>query len=111
MKRYRSTPTPWFWNCLGIALVVISIGIAWSFIQSVGYKVGTANHYLEVNRKLEEAKRVNSDIANDVKRSPIDTPTKLRTLRKLKKSQDLLEETSTEINQNQQELLDENPLN
>ena len=59
----RNTPTPCFWNCTGIAISIVSVGVSWSLIRATNYKLEAANHKLEVSTAVSKVKRV-SDTLN-----------------------------------------------
>ncbi len=59
----NSTPTPCFWNCTGIAIAIVSVGVSWSLIRASNYKLEAANHKLEVSTAVSKVKKV-SDTLN-----------------------------------------------
>ena len=106
MNKYKLSPTPRFWDCLGVALVFLAGSVAWSLIKSEGYKMGTASHQIEVYRKIERAKKVNQETVEKVRKAPMNPKAKKETLRQLEESQGLLEETSEDLIESQSELLE-----
>ena len=58
-----STPTPCFWNCTGMVIAIVSLGVSWSLIRATNYKLEAANHKLEVSTAVSKVKRV-SDTLN-----------------------------------------------
>ena len=51
------SPTPWFWNFVGGAAVIMSVGFSYSIIRGSNFKVEAANHKLEINSAIERVKQ------------------------------------------------------
>ena len=58
----RNTPTPCFWNCTGIAVAILSLGVSWSLIRASNYKLEAANHKLEVSTAVSKVKKVSDSL-------------------------------------------------
>ncbi len=65
-----STPTPCFWNCTGIAIAIVSVGVSWSLIRASNYKLEAANHKVEVSRAVEKVKKVSSTLTESAELLP-----------------------------------------
>lgn len=86
MNKYRSSaPTPMFWNFVGVAIVILAV----SMFRATNFKVEAANQKLEVNRAVDRAKRV----VTDLERSPVPETEK----QKLRTAKEELEATQQEI--------------
>ena len=66
----NSTPTPCFWNCTGIAIAIVSVGVSWSLIRASNYKLEAANHKVEVSRAVEKVKKVSSTLTESAELLP-----------------------------------------
>ena len=64
------TPTPCFWNCTGIAIAIVSVGVSWSLIRASNYKLEAANHKVEVSRAVEKVKKVSSTLTESAELLP-----------------------------------------
>ena len=95
MARLNGSPTPCFWNCIGIGFVFITFGLACSLVGASSYKLETASHKLEVNMAVERVKKVSDTLAESVERLPITEKVILE--RELVKASEALLQTQKEI--------------
>lgn len=94
----RNTPTVWFWNLTGLALVVFACGVSWSLLKSSNYKLETANHRLEVYSATSKVKQISDELEQRVRTLPIAEPAK----RQIKKQ---LEDADSELDRVNQKIL------
>lgn len=73
----NNTPTPWFWNFTGIAIVIGSFGLSWSLIRASNYELEAVNHKLKVNTAVERVKKEISNTTEDVRYLPTNEQKKL----------------------------------
>ena len=95
MARLNGSPTPCFWNCVGIGFVFITFGLACSLVGASSYKLETASHKLEVNMAVERVKKVSDTLAESVERLP--TTEKVLLEQELIKASEALLQTQKEI--------------
>ncbi len=89
---------PCFWNCTGIVIAIVSVGVSWSLIRASNYKLEAANNKLEVNTAVEQVRKVSDGLEKSVEQLPLD-PTEKQVLQKQ------LETAETELIETQQEIL------
>ena len=94
----NNTPTPCFWNCTGIAIAIVSVGVSWSLIRASNYKLEAANHKVEVSRAVEKVKKVSDTLNQSAELLP-----------KIQREQikQKLETAQTELNLTTKEILDD----
>lgn len=97
----RTTPTDVFWNFIGLAIFILSIGVAWSLIRASTYKLETANHKLEVNSAANRVKEVSDKINREVEALPIPSPVKAQFQQELEQADEKLIEIKQEILKNE----------
>lgn len=91
----NNVPTPWFWNCTGLAIAIASIGFSWSLIRANNYKLEAVNHKLEVNTAVERVKKVSDTLTESVERLPKFEQEKIK--QKLNQASEQLTKTQMEI--------------
>ena len=90
-----STPTPCFWNCTGIAIAIVSVGVSWSLIRASNYKLEAANHKLEVSTAVSKVKKVSDTLTQSAELLP--EAKKVQIKQQLKAAEAELVETTQEI--------------
>ncbi len=93
----RNSPTVWFWNFAGFALIPLSIGLCWSLIRATNYKLEAAHHKLEVNTAARQVKKVTYGLGEDVQHLPIAQPKKQNYQQQLEQAEEQLTQTQEEI--------------
>ena len=91
----NSAPTPCFWNCTGIAIAIVSVGVSWSLIRASNYKLEAANHKVEVSRAVNKVKKVSDTLNQSVELLP--EKEKIELKEKLQTIETELEKTTEEI--------------
>ncbi len=87
----RNTPTPCFWNCTGVAIIIT----AFSLFRASSYKLEIENHKLEVNTAVKQVKKVSDTLAESVEQLPITEKVLLE--QELVKASEALLQTQKEI--------------
>lgn len=91
------SPTPWFWNFVGGAAVIMSFGFSYSIIRGSNFKVEAANHKLEINSAVERVKKEISDTLSAESVEHLPTTEKLELENRLGKAAEVLIETQENI--------------
>lgn len=92
----KNSPTVMFWNFVGLAIAILSVGVSWSLLQASSYKLEAANQKLEVNTAVKKVQKVSDTLEESVESLPIAEPKKQQLKQQLEQADDEL----TEINQN-----------
>ena len=95
----NNTPTPCFWNCTGIAIAIVSVGVSWSLIRASNYKLEAANHKVEVYRAVDKVKKVSDTLNQSAELLPEVQKREIK--QKLETAQTELELTTKDILSNE----------
>jgi hypothetical protein len=79
MVNRTNTPTVMFWNCLGIAITIFSLGASWSISQAKIYELQAAQYKLQVGSAISKVQKVSDELEKSAERLPI-TPIKISTI-------------------------------
>lgn len=99
MVNRSSTPTVMFWNCLGIAIAIFSLGASWSISQAKIYELEAAQYKLQVGSALERVQKVSDDLEKSAERLPIAKKTKADFEQQINENNAVIEQARDEINQ------------
>ena len=100
-----NAPTPWFWNCVGISGVVVSIGTSWTLIRGNAVEMELAQYKLRTGAALSKVQKANQIIEDSVEELPVTSPKFEEAKKDLLKSNELLEEAQIQIDSSEQLLI------
>lgn len=95
--RNFTAPTETFWNCTGIAIAVLSIGMSWSIIRAKGFDLEFAEYRLRNGHAINQVQQVSETLKQNTKRLPISKRQKQRLLNELNESNVILNQAEDEI--------------
>jgi hypothetical protein len=99
MMRHSNTPTVMFWNCLGIASAIFSLGASWSISQAKIYELEAVQYKLQVGSALDQVQKVSDDLSKSAECLPIAAKTKADLQQRLNENNAVIESAQDEINQ------------
>lgn len=91
MIKRSSAPTAMFWNAAGVSIVILSI----SMFRASNFKLEAANNKLEVNRAVEQVKKVSDTLTRSAEHLPKKEKEKL--IPTIQSAKEQLEATQKEI--------------
>ena len=95
----QSTPTGFFWNCLGCSLVLASLGIAISVARTEALELEVARYKLKTGSALNKVQKASEELEESAKSLPIDNGTKQDIQKKIEQADRALDEAENEIEQ------------
>ena len=95
----QQTPTAFFWNCLGSALVVASFGVAISVARTETLSLELARYKLKTGSAIERVQKVSNTLEETTKTLPIAKKQKQEIQQKLDESNAQIKEVEAEIEQ------------
>jgi len=90
-------PTPLFWNCVGVAIVILSTGMTYQFTQAESFELQIAEYRLRNGQAIDRALDANKQTKQTVEQLPIAKAKKQELLEPLIESEAVLEQTEDEI--------------
>ena len=70
VNRYGNIPTAYFWNCLGTALFVISVGVAISVARTEALNLEVARYKLQTGVAIDKVRQASDTLATEAKKLP-----------------------------------------
>ncbi|MEM6613288.1 MAG: hypothetical protein AAF652_13730 [Cyanobacteria bacterium P01_C01_bin.72] len=109
MVKKSMIASEWFWNQLGFAIAVFSVGTSWSISRAKVYQIELAEYKLQVGTVLHEVKKV-SDTLEQVSQSAAIAPLEKRKIQAAtQKSDRLLEAVEKDIEEQTEKLIKSEP--
>lgn len=93
----HSTPTGYFWNCLGSALFVAAIGVSISVARTEALSLELARYKLKTGSAIERVQKVSNTLEETAKILPIAPHQKQAIQQQLDKSNAQIEQAEQEI--------------
>ncbi|MCC0179864.1 hypothetical protein I4641_23280 [Waterburya agarophytonicola K14] len=106
MVRLNSSPTPCFWNCIGIAIAIFSVGACWSMIRANGVEIEAAHYKLKTTNALTKVQKVSDELKEDVELLPIASPKRQALQQELLESDEILGQAQQQIDSTTKQLID-----
>lgn len=107
MVRRSIYPTPLFWNFLGFAIAVLSVGASWSISQAKVYQLELAEYKLAVGGALNKVQKVSNTLEQSAERLPIANGARAEIKQQIEESNAVIEQAVAEVEQEIEELTDE----
>jgi hypothetical protein len=101
----------WFWNQLGFAIAVLSLGCSWSISRAKVYELELADFKLGVGDALLDVQKVSNSLEKSAERLPIPKNQKRKILNSIAESNVVLDQVQGEIEGEVNELTEELPVN
>jgi hypothetical protein len=98
INRNLGHPTNIFWNCVGISLVVISVGMAWAITRTKVFELELAQYKLRTGNALTKVQKVSDTLEQSAKTLPIAQSKKQEIQEQLAESSAVISEASSEVN-------------
>ena len=95
----HETPTGFFWNCLGSALFVSSIGIAISVARTETLQLEVARYKLKTGTALNKVQQASEKLEESTEALPIDSQSKQEIRQKIRDADRALIEAENQIQQ------------
>jgi hypothetical protein len=99
MVNRTNTPTVMFWNCLGIAIAIFSLGASWSISQAKIYELQAAQYKLQVGNAISKVQKVSDELEKSAERLPITPKNKADFQQQINENNAVIEQAKDEINQ------------
>lgn len=93
----KNAPTAYFWNCLGSALFVGSIGVAISVARTETLSLELARYKLKTGSALDTVQQVSDTLEATTKQLPIAAKEKRKIQRQLDESNAVIDRAEAEI--------------
>ncbi|MCC0179882.1 hypothetical protein I4641_23375 [Waterburya agarophytonicola K14] len=106
MVRLNSSPTPCFWNCIGIAIAILSVGGAINISRTKTLEIELAQYKLKTSNAISKVQKVSNTLEKVSNTSPIATPKRREIEQQLSESNEILERAFEEIDQDTKQLID-----
>ncbi len=106
MARLNYYPTPCFWNCLGIAIAILSIGTSWNISRTKVFEMELAEYKLKTGSALSKVQKANDLTAENIETLPPTSPQRIEAEQDLQTSNKLLKEAEAQIQQETRELIE-----
>ncbi len=104
IRKAGLNPTAMFWNCLGLAIAIMSIGTSWSISRAKVYQLQLAQYKLAVGDALSEVKHVSDQLEQKTQSLPLPVAQKRKIQRQLQETNAVIESAETAIDQEVKEL-------
>lgn len=94
----NSAPTSIFWNCVGMALVIMSVGMSWNLSKTKEFELELASYKFKTGSAIAEVQKVSDILERNVVDSlPITNPKRQEFKRQLNQSNLKLEAVASDI--------------
>jgi hypothetical protein len=92
----NGSPSVLFWNCAGLAILVLSVGASWSLSQAKAFELELAQYKLTTGGAIADVQAVSDQIRQTTKILPKQKAEQIK--QQLDKSNAVLDEVQQEIN-------------
>ena len=90
-------PTPMFWNCAGLAVAALGVGMCVQLFRTKSFELQFAEYRLRNGYAVNQARDATESVKQNVINLPINQQEKRRLLHDLNESETVLEQTEAEI--------------
>ena len=97
MVRANNSPTGTFWNCVGMALVIMSLGISWNLSKTKQFEIELASYKLKTGSAIADVQQVSDTLERSVENLPIANPKRQEFKRQLDQSNAMLEAAADDV--------------
>jgi hypothetical protein len=96
-RNYPQQPTAIFWNCVGISLVVVSIGMSWAITRTKVFELELAQYKLRTGNALSEIQQVSDTLETTANQLPITAQKKEQIIKQLDLTNEVIEQATSEV--------------
>lgn len=97
MVRVNNSPTATFWNCVGMALVIMSLGMSWNLSKTKQFEIELASYKLKTGSAIADVQQVSDTLERSVDLLPLNNPKRQEFKRQLDRSDAKLEAATDDI--------------
>jgi hypothetical protein len=97
MVRVNNSPTGTFWNCVGMALVIMSLGMSWNLSKTKQFEIELASYKLKTGDAIADVQKVSDTLERSVDLLPLNNPKRQEFKRQLDRSQQELDAAADDI--------------
>jgi hypothetical protein len=90
-------PTTLFWNCVGLAIVVMAFGMSWSITQTSAFELELAQYKLRTGTALTKVQKVSDTLETTANQLPITAQKKEQIIEQLDQSNEVIEQATSEV--------------
>jgi hypothetical protein len=98
-------PTTLFWNCVGLAIVVMAFGMSWSITQTKAFELELAQYKLKTGTALTKVQKVSDTLETTTNQLPITAQKKEQIIDQLDQTNEVIEQATSEV-ENLDELIE-----
>ncbi len=97
MVRVNNSPTGTFWNCVGMALVIMSLGMSWNLSKTKQFEIELASYKLKTGSAIADVQKVSDTLERSVDLLPLNNPKRQEFKRQLDRQKQELEAAADDI--------------
>lgn len=90
-------PTTLFWNCVGIAIAFLSVGMSWSVAQTSAFELELAQYKLRTGTALYQVQKASDTLKTTTKELPIKPQKKQQIVKQLDRSNQVIEQAIDQV--------------
>ena len=106
MVSRNSSPTGFFWNCLGAALFVASIGVAISVARTETLSLELARYKLKTGSAIDRVQKVSENLKDTAETLPISRRDKQKIQQELEESTKVIDRAEAAIDRDIKKIVD-----
>ena len=106
MARIGNSPTPCFWNCIGIAIAILSIGGSINISRTKTLEIEMAQYKLKTGSAISKVQKVSDALEKSADNSAIAPQQKKEIEQQLSESNEILEQAVEQIDRETKQLID-----
>jgi hypothetical protein len=99
MVRVNNSPTGCFWNCVGMAIAVLSVGLSCSLARAKTFELELAQYKLKTGSAILEVQKVSNTLEESADLLPLATAKRQEIKQQLNQTNAALDQASSEIEQ------------
>lgn len=96
-RNLGSQPTTLFWNCVGLAIVVMAVGMSWSITRTSAFELELAQYKLRTGTALTKVQKVSDTLETTANQLPITAQKKEQIIEQLDQTNEVLEQATSEV--------------
>jgi len=104
--KYNS-PTPTFWNCIGIAIAILSVGASWNISRTKVLEIELAHYKLKTGSAISKVQRVSQTLEQVSEKNQLNKTSRKMIDEELQQSNKILEKAQADIDSSTGELIEE----
>jgi DNA repair ATPase RecN len=90
-------PTTIFWNCIGLSLVIFSMGMSWAICKTKQFDLELAQYNIRTGNAIFHLQEVSDTLEQSAKTLPIAPKKKQEIQKQLAESSAVINEASSEV--------------